>query len=254
MAAATQQSSEKATLSGRSQDIAIALLVACVIFVSDLATHSVNLSILYTIVIYVIATRARGRWTLLAAVTLVGATYAGFFLGARPPDLNSLASLYQSYWFTNRSFSAAAILTTGLIAGWLRRWTNQIKQRPAIDDVIMDQSMHEELTDQVRFFETLLIALTITGALIVIDWATPSEFNFPILYAVPLMLCVLSGSARAIWLMTPLLIALAWIGLWASNRTVSEVLVLSAVNRVLATAMLLALALIGTFSARRGKP
>jgi len=118
----------------------------------------------------------------------------------------------------------------------------------------MDQSMHEELTDQVRFFETLLIALTITGALIVIDWATPSEFNFPILYAVPLMLCVLSGSARAIWFMTPLLIALAWIGLWASNRTVSEVLVLSAVNRVLATAMLLALALIGTFSARRGKP
>lgn len=230
--------------------VAVAVMVAGATLLTDLLTHSVNLSILYTIPIYVLAVSVRARWVVLLSLMMVGAAYVGLFLGPRPAGLETAHALLHNYRFVNRTFAAFAILGTGVVASWQRNWSERMNQR-VDDELLHDRSIYLDMLDQVRFLATLLIALAITASLIAVDWTTSAEFNFPILYGVPLVLCVLSGSARTIWLMAPLLVVLTWVGFYISNDNLREFA--PWLNRSIATLMLMALAVVGTVRARRGR-
>lgn len=236
-----------------SAGVVLSLVTAGAVLLTDLLTHSINLSILYSIPIYVLALHLRARWVVWVALGLVASAYVGLFMGPRPPDLPTVEALLDNYRFVNRTFSAVAILATGAIAGWQRRWAERMLQRVADDESLQDHPIYLDLVDQVRFLATLLMALAITASLVSVDWTTTAEFNLPILYAVPMVLCVLSGSLRTIWLMVPLLICLTWAGFWVSDEKMQVSAIPPLINRTIATTMLLALAVVGTYRARRGR-
>jgi len=227
------------------------VLTACALFVADLTTSSFNPTILYTIVVYVLACRLSGRWALGAASVLAVTTYGGLFLGVRPPGLETASEILRNYRFVNRSFCATAILLTAAVTVWRVRWAKRIDKDLEGDESFLSHSMYQDQVDQVQFLATVLMALSITGAIIGIDWTTSNEFNLPILYVVPLVLCVMSDSRGAIISMTPLLLALTWIGFWASPNLLSGESLPSVVNRMIASAVLLALAGLGLWQTRR---
>jgi len=216
----------------------------------DFATHSLNLSILYAIPMYVIAMRLPAAWAALVGLLLVIATFAGLLYGARPPGLGTVAALLDNYRMVNRSFAAVAIIITALVAAWQRHWSANLVVQAEKDAVIQDHPIYSDMISQVRFLTTLFIAMGITVSLVAVDWTTVAEFNLPILYAVPLVLCVLSGSMRAIWLMTPVLLVFTWAGFWASDDKMQVATIHPLVNRGIATAMLLVLAIVGTYVSR----
>jgi hypothetical protein len=231
--------------------------------VIDFCTHSVTLSILYTITMYVVAAKCGGRMAIATGAGLVALTFAGLFIGPRPPGLESAAALFDNFRTVNRGFSAVAIMGTGLIAAWQHRWHAAMLQRVEDDEDLSHRPIYLDLVEQVQLLTTLLIALCTTAALVAADWLTPVQFNLPTLYAVPLALCAISGSVRAVWVMTPVLLTLTWAGFFASPYEADANLLQAAdvswnvlgnqlVNRGIASAMLILLA-IASIVASRGK-
>ncbi len=239
----------------RSVDFAImgSAIAVAVLIISDLLTHSLNLSILYSIPMYLLAIRLPRMWVGIIAVGLVVLTYCGLFMGVRPPGLQTAEQLFDNYRMVNRSLSSVSILATALVAGWQRQWSMRMLQRVEEDPVLLDHPIYVDLMDQVRFFATLLIALCITTSLVIVDWTTTAEFNLPILYVVPMVLCVLSGSVRTIWFIGPILVVLTWAGFWASRDQMQVNPLLPLMNRIIASLMLIALAIVGTYIANRNR-
>lgn len=238
-------------MSRQASEVAFAVIAACAVFVADLFAHSTNLSILYTVVVYVLATRLSERWAILSAVLLIAATYGGLFLGPRAPGLEDSAALLRNYRMINRSFCVIAILATAGIAAWQRRWAKDMAADLDDDELFFAHSMYHDLVNQVKCVVSMAIAMVIAGALIAVDWTTSSEFNWPILYAVPLAQCVMSRSRPAILLTTPLLLVLAWVGFWTCGDVSAAVPVAHFVNRLIASAVILGLAGFGIWQTRK---
>jgi len=233
--------------SGWAAGAASVLLVAGVA-TTDLLTMNVNLSILYILPV-LLAVRTRSRaWVWQLAVVLVALTYIGYFFGPRAvPESEGWRGMVWNYRMANRTLAAVTILLVAAMAHfWIRlRISGARPQGPA-----SSADPEQETVGQIlRSFEVLGAALICGLIMLCIgltDVLSPGEFNFPILYAVPLMLCGAARSRSLLWSILPFLLALTLVGFIIGPRpTLTENLFQSLVtNRLLAAAAQVALALL----------
>jgi hypothetical protein len=244
--------------STRRVDREVVTVIILALAGTDFLTHSVNLSILYTIPAFVLARRLPAHLAALVVLLLIGLTYAGLFLGPRPPGLETVPQLVDNYRIVNRSFAVVAIACTGFIAAWEQNWTAGMRSRIVAQSVLEERTIYLDLMKQVRTMAALLLGVLMTGAVVAIDWSTPPEFNWPILYALPLVLCLISGSPRLVLLMMPVLLVLTWGGFFASVEELPSGYGQLVLGRLIATAMLLMLAGVGVWrmvaERRKGMP
>ena len=73
-------------------------------------------------------------------------------------------------------------------------------------------SLFEEMEESIGRLVVLVLCIILIGTLLTLDLLTPAEINFPILFAIPLVLAAWARSLKLLWALVPILSAVAWIG------------------------------------------
>lgn len=226
---------------------ATALLVAGVA-TTDLLTANVNLSILYILPL-LLSGRMRLRvWVWQLAAVLVALTYIGYFFGPRAAhQTQGWQEMVWDYRFTNRTLSAVAIL---VVAMMVQFWIGMREKNAMSHIATARHDPEQETVDQIlQSFEVLGTAL-ICGLMMfcigLADVLSPGEFNLPILYVVPLMLCGAVRSRTLLWSILPFLLGLTLLGFVIGHSPTQPANMFQSLitNRYLAAAVQVAMALL----------
>jgi hypothetical protein len=147
----------------------------------------------------------------------------------------------------NRTLAVAAILAVAvMIHFWivLQNRANGHAHPPGRHD--LEQETIKEVTRSFEIFGAALICGLIMACIALTDLLSPGEFNLPILYAVPLMICGAVHSRSLLWSILPFLLILTMIGFVIGPKSAwSESIFQSLVtNRFLAAAVQVLLALL----------
>lgn len=110
----------------------------------------------------------------------------------------------------------------------------------------VEQKIFEEILFSAQRFAAIVSAVLLSAGIFIVDLVTPGQLNFPILYAVPLLLIVWTRSHLWLWLITCLLVLLAMVGWFAGDAPTSSSTALHtlATNRFIAVAVMVVLAVI----------
>jgi hypothetical protein len=182
-------------------------IVILAVAMLDFNTYAFNAAIVYALPLALSSQlRRRPPWAL--TILMVALTYAGYFLGPWPPD-KTWETMILSPALLNRSMVAAVLVAITLMSSVLDNFRQRLNEKryaysepveeffTAIDSLVLG-----------IFFPVLLIfAVALTDAL------TPTKFNLPILYAVPLLVCSWSHSRRLLWIITVMSLVFAVMGL-----------------------------------------
>ena len=215
----------------------------------DICTTWINTATIYTIPAFFAAVLLRPRYAFAAFLILALLGYAGLFIGPRP-DAMSATDLLFDFRMVNRTLSAAAIISVGVLIwsgqNYRRRVFARLRERKFTAE---DSKIYLDLLERLEVQRALLITVIVVVSLFLTDFASPRELNLPILYGVPLILCASSRSIRMIWIMLPIVIALCWIGYFygrvaTQGINLSETIVY--MNRIIASAVMVLLAVLAT--------
>lgn len=235
----------------------VAVVAALAIWIIDLCTSDINLSILYALTVLLFARTLRHARILTAAVVIVFLTYSGYLLGPKPPAAESLRDVLFNVRMLNRGMACVASLAVAVaLSQWSRfeaRMRRHFAERTLSD---ADQTTYDELILSFQQLTAGIICSILILAILVADIISPNSVNFPILYVVPLVVCLWSQTPRLMWTLTPLLVLLTLCGYFWDQRNGSMTAASVLHNRMIASFGILAIAVsTGVWSKlNRGRP
>lgn len=225
----------------------LAVLVVAGVAATDYLTSNVNLSILYSLPI-LLAARTRSRtWMWLLALFVLLLTYLGYFLGPHfQAGSTGWREMIGNYRMVNRTLSAATLLAVAVLAHYWIGLSRHVGPDTHLSGHDPERDTVNEVLHSFEIFGAALICGLIMACIALTDLYSPGEFNFPILYAVPLMICGAARSRSLLWSILPFLLLLTMLGFVLGPKAAhSESVFQSLVtNRFLAAGVQLALAIL----------
>ena len=92
-----------------------------------------------------------------------------------------------------------------------------------LDATDTDGRVYEEILQLFKQMTAVLISVVIVAVVAVADFVTPAQYNLPILYGVPLVICAMTGRRLLLWTMLPVLLVFTYAG-YVIGPASSEVL------------------------------
>jgi hypothetical protein len=183
-----------------NRNLAISLFLMLWIAILDLCTPRTNFSILYVVPLILFAQCGRMRSGWRVTGLLVTLTYGIYFLKnvISPSD----SELPLAYRMVNRTFVAIAIVVMGQV---LRLW---IRWREEQGDAELPESFRRQ-DEEINATFAMLCCAPLIVLIALGDFLTPANFNWPILYTIPLFICGWTRSRPLLWTMLVVLLVLA---------------------------------------------
>lgn len=213
-------------------------VIAGALAIADTLTTGVNLAILYVPMVLLItltAGRQPAAMPVVAGVTLL--TYGSFLLGflvvpAEPPR-------FISYRFLNRTFVVMAIWAIFILV--FRQGIYRPRRMTHPQGSIEDASLFDRIADSLASFTAVAFSAAVIAVVSAADFLTPGQLNPAILYVPAVLVAILVGRTRHLWLVVLLASILAVVGLiWGpSPKLLEEWKLRLIVNRVLVVASLI---------------
>ena len=203
-----------------------------------------NLSVVYLLVIVILAQGASQRTLVRAALILVALTFLGLLVKAQfeSQEWRSLIA-FRLFNRTMVTVGIIAISAMGISMARLR-----LRMARSIAASTDPAGADEEFANLCTSLERLRWALR--GALLLVlilavDLLTPAPFNLPILYVIPVLICARSQSSTVIWGAAAGALAGTVLGYWIGPELWPQVSPLYlTLNRVLACAVIFTVAFI----------
>jgi hypothetical protein len=210
----------------------ICALAVAVIAAIDLLTANLNLSILYTLPVLLAARLEQRRVPKRFMVTAIVLTYAGYFLGPWPRSLRSIQDLIFNYRMLNRTLSVIVICAITAISNYRLRILATMKTRSDdLDALDPDGRIYDDILSSFERLTATVIAVVLIAGVAIADFVTPAQFNLPILYGVPLVICAWTGRRAMIWGVLPVLLFFTFAGiLIGPSSTVPGTLTISSIS------------------------
>lgn len=196
---------------------ALCVIMIAVIAAVDLATANVNLSILYVLPVLIAAQAGRRSLTRLFVVLAILLTYAGYFLGPWPKfpgDTHpTYSNMLANYRMVNRTLSVIAVWAIAAVSYFRLRFRISIdRRRGELDATDPDGKIYEDILGAFEQLTAAAIAIVLVTVIVIADLLTPAQFNLPILYGVPLVLCALTHKRALIWTIVPFILLFTYAG------------------------------------------
>jgi hypothetical protein len=245
----TQVGGPRPSLRESSLKAALSLIFAALVV--DLLTQY-NLGIIYPLAVLLCAWTGRRRLVWGLAWALLVLVYAGYFLGP-----HTLAGTYPAgkadlidmlnFRLVNRTIAAVAILAAGVFGSC---WMSQCSPKP-LDvggDATGAADVHEEARIVYWFHRagTSFLCLLLIVGVLATDLAAPVRYNLPILYTLPLLVCIVRNDRQLLWIMLPLLLTLTAAGYMVDPREMDYPLIHVVLrNRMLAAGVMVGVTALG---------
>jgi hypothetical protein len=152
-----------------------------------------------------------------------------------------------NYRMFNRTLAAVTILVVaGMVHFWIRLRSEGAAAHGAAASADPEQEMVGQILQSFEVFGAALICGLIMLCIGLTDLLSPGEFNLPILYAVPLMLCGAVRSRSLLWSILPFLLVLTLVGFVVGPKTEAHETIFQSLvtNRFLAASVQVAMALL----------
>jgi len=182
--------------------------IVVVAMVLDIGVQHSNFAILYIVPLLLCAKLNRRRLLVRFAGLLIALTYLDLIVkhhfAGRPLDLRHI---------TNRHLVAITLLVmTAVLYVWqgIAIQFRRSRSLPLLREAA--PSIFEEMEESISRLVLLVLCIMLIGVLLLLDMITPAEINFPILFAIPLVLAGWARSRKLLWTLVPILSACAWIG------------------------------------------
>jgi len=203
--------------------------------VIDFTSAHFNVAIVYVIPLVMWAQMQR-RVPYALGVTLIALTFGGYFFFVWPDNVKTWNEMFHSERIFNRFLVSVVIMTVTAFASVMARLRQSAEERGQLY-AEPGEELFLSLDKLIIGFVCLMVIFAIAAS----DIVTPSNFNLPILYAVPMLICPWGQSRRFLWCVVPVVLLLILFGyLWspppiivgprpwsfATNRTLSAVIVL----------------------------
>jgi hypothetical protein len=183
-----------------NRNVAVALFLIAWIAALDLFTPRTNFSVLYVapLVLFAQSGSMKSGWRIAGLLVLL--TFGIHFIKNTiyPPP----ADMPFVYRQVNRTLVAIMIVGMSQV---MRLW---IRWRDEQDDEELPESFRSQEEEIGATFAVLCCAPLIV-LIAVADFITPANFNWPILYSIPLFVCAWTRSRSLLWGMLALLLVLA---------------------------------------------
>ncbi len=162
------------------------------IAVADVLIPRVTVAIFFAIPLVIVARRREfpGLWTLtLCAIAL---TFGDFLLKsllyspANGPE-------FFDYRLLNRTLAASMLLATAAMIRMVVDVEGGLRDLPWPDEFICEEQKS-------ILWMLVWLGLPVLGVLVMLDFLTPAEFNWPILYAALIVTCALLRNRKLLWI------------------------------------------------------
>lgn len=227
----------------------------------DIFTPKVNVPMMYSLPLVLAAGWMDRRSLLWLAGMLAALTFAAFFVKNRIELVSGLETPLQ-HRLLNRSLATVSMACVTIILFMFERFRERI-ERMGGEQTARDPNagVYNEVLAALEQVVAAMVCVVLVAGIALADVVLPGQVNVPILYAIPVYMCVLVRSRRLLWALTPLLLLLTIGGFFFGRApTVSESMVVWLLtNRTLAAVLLLGLAVaahvwIGTSKAATARP
>lgn len=221
-------------------------VIVVVAMVLDVLVRHSNFSILYIIPLLLCAKLNRRLLLVKFAMLLVCLTYLGLVVR----DIHSGQPLNLQYIPNRHLVSLTLLVMTAVLYFW-QGVTLQFRRGANVSYLQSSApTLFEEMEESISRLVVVVLCIILIGMLLVLDMITPVEINFPILFAIPLVLATWSRSLKLLWALVPVLSASAWVSFfygapmsdYARQRHVTERSL--AFNRALANFVVIVVAII----------
>ncbi len=232
---------ERVPLSHR-QALAAFMVSALAVAAVDTVVPRINLSIVYSLLVVVAAQRISRRLLWELAAFMVFLTFGVYAIKSGLEHKTFKAALL-AFPLVNRTLSALSLTAiTAISYLWLGVRQRLETSGPLLRSRDEDRRDFEEISRSLERFAAGMMCGVLTLCIAVIDMIVPGQFNFPILYAVPLVLCYTLESRRMVWMVLPWLLLFTVVGYWLTPAVgVPE----TAIQYVVKNRVLAGMALIG---------
>jgi hypothetical protein len=178
--------------------VAVCFALVAVVALADLLTGNIHVAILYTLplVLYGHLRPKRSPWGLILALVVL--TYAGLLLGPAGPFSDDSSLLPFGYRLVNRTLTVTTLITIGALQQLGLAASRQLG-REGFAGRGPRQAAVEDLLRAVDKFRSGAISLVIASSIAALDLLSPSTFNLPILYAIPLVTSLQARSRPLLW-------------------------------------------------------
>jgi len=226
-----------------------ALAAVCLVAFLDVVTSGVTMPVLYTVPILIYALSHRRRWLWLLAALSVIFTFGGLAIKAHFFPL-PIGQRNFGWRLVNRSFASGAVcLSAALLYYWVGFYDviKDLATRADENNHPGDSTAFSQVLQSVTVILATIVGGALTACILIADLLSPPPANFPILYAVPLILVALwLESRRVMWYLLPFMLVFTVLGeLWGPPISMTPVSPKSIViNRAFAVGALILVAII----------
>lgn len=217
--------------------LATAVALLGVFTVADVFSRGIVLSVLYAVPLVLVAWAGYHRalrWVTVALVVIVYAVFFGKWAMYAPPGSSPF-----NFALVNRTLVVVSLCLLEVL----------LKMRVSTEclrgDVELSESLrHEE--DEIDETLAILMGVALTSAIALADFLSPANYNFAILYTVPLFLCAWTRFQRLLWGTLAVALLLSVLGficgppMTSSDTTMTRMVI----NRVLSGLVLALLAVL----------
>ena len=198
------------------QTLAACMIGALLIAIFDTLTPKINLSVLYSLLVVIAARRISRRHLCQLTAFMVLLTFSVY--GVKNWMQNkTLPEALLHFKLVNRTLATLSLLAISAISYlWIGVRQRLESNRTLLRARDEDRLDFEEVSRSLERFAAGAMCGILTLCIIVIDLLAPGQFNFPILYAVPLVICYALDNRRMLWMVLPWLLLFTVIGYWLS--------------------------------------
>ncbi len=202
---------ERAPLSQRHA-LAACMTGALLIAIFDTLTPKINLSVLYSLLVVVAARRISRRNVWQLAAFMVALTF-GVYGVKSSMEHKAIAGSVIGFTLVNRTLATLSLLAiTAISYLWIGVRQQLEGHRTLLRSRDEDRADFVEVSRSLERFAAGTMCGILTLCIVVIDLLSPGQFNFPILYAVPLVICYALESRRMLWMVLPWLLLFTVVG------------------------------------------
>jgi hypothetical protein len=214
------------------------LVIVVVIVALDVFSPYVSFAILFAIPLVLLAQSGRVRLMWGTTAVFVALTYLQYFLKYTlyPPNTGPQ---FVNFRLLNRTLLAVMMCLLGVA---LEYWA-----RKGVEPPVAPESLPPEQSDRFREMSRtfdVMLAVVIFPVLVIVIAATdlfsPANFNFPVLYTLPLFLCAWTRNRTLLWIVLITVLGLTAIGYSFGPPATVRGNTNAPLNRILATFVMVA--------------
>lgn len=179
--------------------------------VLDICVHHCNVSILYMVPLLLCATLNRRRLLVKLGLLLIGLTYLGFIA-----KMLVQGRTLDHPRIPNRHLVAVTLLTMTAVLYFWQGVTRRLRRGGSLPQRhFTEPSLFDEMGHSIACLLVGVLCLILIGTFMAIDFTTPAELNWPILFAIPLILAGWARNLKLLWSLVLVLSVCVWVGLLA---------------------------------------